>query len=242
MRFRALGPLRVWDGAAWSAIGAAHQRVVLAVLLAEAGRVVSTDRLVFEIWGDRPPRTAAHAVQVYIGRLRRVLGPDGPLSTNGRGYQMVTAEDDLDANLFERLVDSGTRSLTDGRLEPGVAALSEALALWRGPALADVPAGPTVAAEADRLEQRRLNAAEARLGALLELGRAADIVDELRDLAERNPLRERLHGQLMVALYRTGRRSDALGAAAAGHLCAQTVVFLLCAETVERPCALMRIG
>jgi len=94
MRFRALGPLRVWDGAAWSGIGAPHQRVVLAVLLAEDGRAVTTDRLVHEIWGERPPRTAAHAVQVYVERLRRVIGagPQGPLSTRGRGYQLLTED------------------------------------------------------------------------------------------------------------------------------------------------------
>jgi DNA-binding SARP family transcriptional activator len=214
MRFQALGPLRVWDGAAWSGIGAPHQRVVLAVLLTEAGRVVSTDRLVYEIWGERPPKTAAHAVHVYVERLRRVVGAGGhgPLSTRGRGYQLVTADGDLDASVFDRLVESGTRSLAEGRLEPGVTALAAALRLWRGPALADVPAGPTVAAEADRLEQRRLTADEARLDALVDLGRHADVVDELRRLAERHPLREGLHGTLMVALYRCGRRSEALAA------------------------------
>jgi DNA-binding SARP family transcriptional activator/tetratricopeptide (TPR) repeat protein len=214
MRFQALGPLRVWNGAGWSGIGAPHQRVVLAVLLTEAGRVVSTDRLMYEIWGERPPRTAAHAVQVYVQRLRRVVGAgrEGPLSTRGRGYQMLTEDGDLDTAVFDRLVDTGTRSLAEGRLEPGVAALSDALRLWQGPALADVPSGPTVAAEVDRLEQRRLTAAEARMGALLDLGHHADVVDDLRRLAERNLLRERLHGHLMVALYRCGRRSDALAA------------------------------
>jgi DNA-binding SARP family transcriptional activator/tetratricopeptide (TPR) repeat protein len=214
MRFQALGPLRVWDGAAWSGIGAPHQRVVLAVLLTEAGRVVSTDRLVYEIWGERPPKTAAHAVHVYVERLRRVVGVggNGPLSTRGRGYQLVTAEGDLDASVFDRLVESGTRSLAEGQLEPGVSALAEASRLWRGPALADVPASPTVAAEADRLEQRRLTADEARLGALVDLGRHADVVDELRRLAERHPLREGLHGMLMVALYRCGQRGEALAA------------------------------
>src|SRR5687768_8565876 len=118
MRFQALGPLRVWNGAGWSGIGAPHQRVVLAVLLTEAGRVMSTDRLMYEIWGERPPRTAAHAVQVYVQRLRRVVGAgrEGPLSTRGRGYQMLTEDGDLDTAVFDRLVDTGTRSLAEGRL------------------------------------------------------------------------------------------------------------------------------
>jgi DNA-binding SARP family transcriptional activator/Tfp pilus assembly protein PilF len=214
MRFRVLGPMRVWDGGAWSAIGAAHQRVVLAVLLAEAGRTVSTERLVHEIWGEHPPRTAVHAVQVYVRRLRQLLGhgPPGPLTTRGRGYQLTIDDADVDAAGFGGLVDAAGRSLAGGELETAVAQLSQALALWRGPAFADVPAGPTVTAEAARLDQRRLTAVEERLGALLDLGRHAEVVDDLPGLVDEQPLRERLHTHLMVALYRCGRRSDALAA------------------------------
>jgi DNA-binding SARP family transcriptional activator len=217
MRFQMLGPLRVWDGSAWSAIGAAHQRVVLAVLLAEAGRPVSVDRLVDEIWGEQPPRTARHAVQVYVRRLRQLLGDGaegngGRLVTRGQAYQLNTGEDDLDAATFERLVEAGTRRLSGGELERGAAELAEALALWRGPVLSDVPAGPAVTAEVARLDRRRLTAIEERLHALLELGRHAGVVDELQRLVEQHPLRERLYGQLMLALLRSGRRGEALAA------------------------------
>jgi DNA-binding SARP family transcriptional activator len=214
MRFQVLGPLRAWDGSAWTAIGAAHQRAVLAVLLAETGRPVSVDRLVDEIWGEQPPRTARHAVQVYVRRLRQLPGEGagGTLVTRGQAYQLDTGEDDLGAAVFERLVETGTRRVSGGELERGAAELAEALALWRGPVLSDVPAGPAVTAEVARLDRRRLTATEERLHALLELGRHAGIVDELQRLVEPHPLRERLYGQLMLAPFRSGRRGEALAA------------------------------
>jgi DNA-binding SARP family transcriptional activator/Tfp pilus assembly protein PilF len=219
VRFQTLGPVRVWDGAAWLAVQAAHQRAVLAILLAESGRVVSAQRLVDEIWGERPPRTAQSALQGYVMRLRRLLGDrsGSVVVTQGRGYQMVIAEGDLDAALFEQLVESGRRSLADGRLDSGVGKLSEALELWQGPALADVPATPTVTAEASRLEQCRLTALEAMLGAQLELGRHADVVDELQRQVAEHPLREGLRAHLMLALYRCGRRAEALEAYRTGR-------------------------
>ncbi|HEU4426091.1 MAG TPA: BTAD domain-containing putative transcriptional regulator [Pilimelia sp.] len=209
-----LGPLRVWDGAALSPIRAPQQRVVLAMLLAEAGRVVSIDRLIDEIWADRPPRAAVGTVQGYVMRLRRMLGGDGTVAlvTRGHGYEMQIGDDDLDATVYERLAESGRRSLAEGRLELATTQLSEALALWRGPALADVPAGPVLSAETLRLEQSRLSALEGRLGALLDLGGHADVVDELHRLVGEHPLREGLWAQLMRALYRCGRRAEGLEA------------------------------
>jgi tetratricopeptide (TPR) repeat protein len=214
MRFRTLGPLQVRGGAGWTAIRAPQQRVVLAVLLAEAGRVVSTDRLVDEIWGDCPPRAAVVTVQGYIRRLRRLLGGDagGPVVTSGRGYEVLAGDTDVDAAVFETLVDAGGRELAAGDLDAGLARLSEALELWRGPAFADVPPGPVLAAAAARLAERRLAAAEDRLGVLLDLGRHLEVIDELGRLVDENPLRQRLRGQWLLALYRCGRRAEALEA------------------------------
>ncbi|WBB61228.1 BTAD domain-containing putative transcriptional regulator [Streptomyces sp. WMMC500] len=212
MRFRVLGPLQVWDGADWSLIRAPQQRVVLAVLLTEAGRMVTTDRLTDEIWGERPPKTAASVVQGYVMRLRRLLGgaEASRLTSHDRGYRLVVEEPDLDARVFEQLAESGKRSLADGDPDAAATRLNEALALWRGPALDDVPASRTVAAEAARLEQCRLDAVDARLGTDLALGRHADVVGELRRLVGEHPLREDLRAQFMLALYRCGRRAEAL--------------------------------
>jgi len=214
MRFQMLGPLRVWDGGAWSEIAAAQQRTVLALLLIEAGRAVSTDRLVHEIWGEHPPKSAVSTVRGYAMRLRRVLGngAECPVVTRPHGYELLVEDGQLDVELFDGLVESGRRRLAEGRLAAAVAQLSEALQLWRGPALADVPSTPTVASEATRLEQHRLAVLDERLGAQLGLGRHADVVDELHRLVEEHPLRERSAAQFMLALYRCGRRAEALEA------------------------------
>ncbi len=219
MRFRLLGTLEVWDGAAWSAIRSAQQRTVLAVLLIEAGRIVTTDRLVDEIWGERPPRTALNALQGSVMRLRQLIGGHrpGPLRTVRHGYQLLAGDEDLDTTMFDRLVADGRQELSQRRPRAGAARLAEALALWRGPALADVPASPTVAAAVQWFEQRRLTVVEDRIDADLELGRHAEIVDEVYRLAAAAPLRERLLAQLMLALFRCGRRGEALAAYLAGR-------------------------
>jgi DNA-binding SARP family transcriptional activator/tetratricopeptide (TPR) repeat protein len=206
LRFRALGPLRVRVGDRWSGIGAAHQRSLLAILLIEAGRAVPTDRLVQEIWGDRPPKTAVHAVHVYVRRLRGLLG-DEILATRGQAYELTRV--DTDAIAFEQLV-SAARHSPDPQTV--VSQLSQALALWRGPAFADVPDSPRVLAEATRLDQARLTAVEDKLEAMLELGHAAEVIDECRVLTPQYPLREKLHAHLMLALHRSGRRAEALEA------------------------------
>jgi DNA-binding SARP family transcriptional activator len=213
MQFRMLGPLRLWDGSAWAPIRADQQRVVLAVLLIEAGRVVTADRLVEELWGDHPPKTATNTVQAYLTRLRRALGSrKGRLLTSGRGYELAIDDGELDATAYERLVAAGRQALAAGGLEVATARLADALALWRGPALADVPATPTVTAEAARLEHSRMTVLEDQLGARLDLGQHTAILDELRRLVDQQPLRERSVAQLMLALYRSGRRAEALEA------------------------------
>jgi DNA-binding SARP family transcriptional activator len=213
--FRVLGPLEVWDGTDWRTIRAAQQRTVLAVLLIEAGRVVTIDRLLDELWGGHPPATAVSTVQGYVMRLRRLLGKQPGarrLLTQAPGYRLLVGDEELDAAVFERLVESGQRELAAGRLGPAAEQLRGALAMWRGPAFADVPAGPTVDAESGRLEQRRLVATEAHIDADLGLGRHSSVVTQLDRLVAEHPLRERFRGQLMLALYRCGRRADALEA------------------------------
>jgi DNA-binding SARP family transcriptional activator/Tfp pilus assembly protein PilF len=214
MRFRVLGPLQVWDGAAWSAVPAARLRSLLAVLLIEAGRVVSVDRLGDQLWGERPPARAAATVQVYVGRLRRRLGggPPGPLVTHDSGYELVAEHGDIDATVFEELVASGREAKAAGRLTEAVGSFSEALRLWRGPALADVAACPLVVTEAGRWEQVRLGALEDRLDIELRLGRHTEVVNELQRLVKEHPLREQLHAYYLMALHRCGRREEAIAA------------------------------
>jgi DNA-binding SARP family transcriptional activator len=211
VRFRILGPLLVRSGAGWLPVPAEQQRLVLAMLLADAGRAVSIDHIVDALWGDRPPRRAVNTVQAYVLRLRRRLG-DGTLVTRGRGYELLVGDNDLDAAVFERLVTAGRRELDRGRAEAGAARLVKALALWRGPAFADVPVSPSLAARAMHLEQLRLIAEEDRAGALLDLGRQLEVVDDLRRLVDESPLRERRWALLMRALDGCGRRAEALHA------------------------------
>jgi DNA-binding SARP family transcriptional activator/Tfp pilus assembly protein PilF len=213
VRFRLLGPLRVWDGAVWVPVRAAQQRLVLAILLIEAGRLVSVDRLLEEVWGERPPRAAGSVLRGYVMRLRRLLGQvGGPLVTHGGGYELAIDDDDLDSRVFDRLAGAGRRALADGDTDKAVATLSDALAMWRGPALADVPASRTVTAHRAWLEQARLAATEDRLGGELAQGRYGEVITELSRLLDEHPLQERLWATLMLALYRDGRRGDALDA------------------------------
>src|ERR1700754_868564 len=137
MRFRVLGPLQVRQPGGWSTVRGAQARAVLAILLTESGRVVGADRLVEEIWGDHPPRTALNTIQGYVGRLRRLLhaDPEARLLTRDHGYQLAVADEQLDSSIFEHLVESGQRRLQSGETADGAEALAAALALWRGGAL-----------------------------------------------------------------------------------------------------------
>lgn len=212
MWLRMLGPLRVRCGADWESVPAAQQRLLLALLVVDAGRTVSTDRLVDEVWGARPPGTAVKMVHKYVMRLRRLIAGRCVLATRDHGYELVLREGDLDAREFERLCRAGRAALT-GR-QPAVAAsqFAAALALWRGPALSDVPARPTLAARIVHLEQVRLAAEEDHAAASLEVGRYGDVVAELPRLVEEHPLRERRWELLMRALAEAGRRAEALEA------------------------------
>jgi DNA-binding SARP family transcriptional activator len=168
------------------------------MLALEVGHTVSADRLVEGLWGESPPASAPKMVQLYVSRLRRVLDGDGArIVTRGRGYELQLPEGAVDAVRFERLVDTQPR---------------EALALWRGEPLADLADEPFAAAEIRRLEELRLRATELAIDADLAAGRHAEVIGELDALVAKEPLRERLHGQRMLALYRSGRQADALEA------------------------------
>ncbi|MFB4285602.1 BTAD domain-containing putative transcriptional regulator [Nonomuraea sp. MTCD27] len=209
-----LGPLRVHTGGSWVGVAAEQQRVVLAVLLVEAGRVVSTDTLVDAVWGERPPKTATNTIAAYVTRLRRLVGGH-VLAGRRRGYELRADEDgDIDAVVFEQGVASGRRELEAGRFESSAARLGRALAMWSTaePVLADVPPTRWVEARATQLEQLRLRAVEDHADALLRLGRHADIAEELDLLVREHPLRERSWTLLMTALDGCGRRAEALEA------------------------------
>ena len=193
---------------------------LLAVLVLSPGRVVSTDRLVDELWGESPPRSARHLLHVYVSSLRKALAgatPRDVLVTQSPGYVLELEEDELDARRFERLAEDGRRALADGDAERAASRLRDALALWRGPPLAEFTYEPFAQAEIARLEEVRLAAIEDRVEAGLALGSHAGLVAELEALVRESPLRERLRGQLMLALYRSGRQAEALEAYRDAH-------------------------
>jgi DNA-binding SARP family transcriptional activator len=211
MEFRILGPLEALGDGRERPLGGARQRAVLAILLLHRGESVSVDRIVDELWGGRPPETATKTVQVYVSRLRKALG-DGVLVTSDGGYALQLSPDQVDADRFERLAREGREALERGDADAAADALRGALDLWRGPPLADLAYEDFAQQEIGRLEEERLGALEDRIDAELALGRHAALVPELEALVSDHPTRERLRGQLMLALYRSGRQADALEA------------------------------
>jgi DNA-binding SARP family transcriptional activator/tetratricopeptide (TPR) repeat protein len=214
VRFRILGPLEIWTGQDWSGIGAPKWRALLAALLLNPGQVVSTERLIAELWDEDSPAGAANLVSVYVLRVRRLIGdPKGEvLATRAPGYQLRLDPGDLDAAVFELLARQGRQALAGGDALQAAALLTEALALWRSEALSDIPPSGLVTAEADRLGESRLTALELRITADLRCGMAAQLVPELGRLISDNPLREGLWVLLMQALDGAGRRAEAVAA------------------------------
>jgi DNA-binding SARP family transcriptional activator len=207
LEFRILGPLEVVDDGVAIALSSQKQRELLALLLISDGEVVSTDRLIDELWGERPPKTAPSVIQNLVSQLRKVL-PDGLVVTRPPGYRIEVEADQFDLRRFEGLVAAAQRGDTESRAQ----LLRDALAIWRGPPLADLEFEGLAAGEIRRLEDLRLQAVEDRIDADLELGGGRELVAELETLVGKWPLRERLRGQLMLALYRAGRQAEALGA------------------------------
>ena len=211
MEFRILGPLEVSSDGGPVPLGGGRQRAVLALLLLRLGEVVSTEQLLEELWAGRPPATATKVVQLYVSRLRKRLG-DGLLLTRAPGYVLRVDPENLDAHRFVRLFEKGREALARGSPELAAGALREALSLWHGPALADFRYEPFAQGEIARLEDLRLACMEERIEADLALGADAELTGELEALVSAHPLRESLRGQLMLALYRSGRQAEALAA------------------------------
>jgi len=205
MEFRLLGPLEVVDGGRPLALGGPKQRSLLAILLLHIGQVVSTERLIDELWGESPPATVAKSIQAYVSRLRKQIG-EHRLLTRSPGYILLLDPPELDLARFEQLV-AGARGADPER---AARQLREALGLWRGPPLADLAYQPFAQAQIARLEELRLTALEERIDADLRTGRHAELGGELEVLVAAHPLRERLRGQLMLGLYRSGRQAEAL--------------------------------
>jgi predicted ATPase/DNA-binding SARP family transcriptional activator len=216
MQFRVLGPVELAADGRRVVLSSERQRAVLAALLAHPGETLSADRLVAVVWGDRPPASAHQSLHSHISRLRRVLataagGDPGTIVTDARGYRLVLGAHDVDATRFEMLL---TQAHSQRDRDPGqaVALLDEALGLWRGPAFGDLAARDIdmVRSEATRLEQLRAAAIADRIDAMLALGGHAQVIGQLEATVADDPLAERPHGQLMLALYRSGRQADAL--------------------------------
>ena len=217
--FGILGPLEVLRSGRAVPLAGPRQRAVLAVLLLQANRVVSADRLVEDVWEGHAPEASVTSLQTYVFHLRRALEPGRPrggaaevLATRDRGYLLQVSRERLDAAVFEDGLTAGLAALEAGRHSQARERLGRALDLWRGPVLADLSDYAFIRAEAARLEELRLAAWEGRIEADLALGRHDALTAELERLVADHPLRERLHGQLMLALYRCGRQADALAA------------------------------
>ena len=208
MEFRILGPLEAVEDDAAIPLGPEKQRALLAVLLLNANRIVSRQRIAEELW-DIAPDTAPKAIQTHVSRLRKVL-PEGVLRTRPPGYVLELVPGQLDLHRFEELRQEGRVALAGNDPERAAARLSEALSLWRGPALAEFASEPLWRSEGARLEELHLATLEELAEANLALGKEGELVGQLEGLVARYPLRERLRGQLMLTLYRAGRQAEAL--------------------------------
>jgi predicted ATPase/DNA-binding SARP family transcriptional activator len=209
MEFSVLGPVEVKRDGEPLSLGGSKQRALLAILLTQANRVIAVDRIAELLWPGEGPSDPAHVIEVYVSQLRRALEPGGApykvLTRKAPGYVLVLEPDRLDASRFESLVEGATRLPAGQR----AARLRQALALWRGPAYADFADQAFALGEAARLNELRLHALEEGIDAELAMGRHAQLVGELGELVRAHPLRERLGGQLMLALYRSGRQAEA---------------------------------
>jgi YVTN family beta-propeller protein len=216
MEFLVLGSLEVVADGRSLPLGGAKQRALLAALVLNANEVVSTDRLIDALWGERAPDGAPHTLQVYVSQVRKSLRvpgsaePEAVLVTQGRGYVLRVEPDAIDLHRFERMAAEGRRALAAGEPARAAATLEEALGLWRGPTLVDLTYEAFAQPEIARIDDLRLSAVEDRIEADLALGRHADLVGELQALVAEHPLRERLRSHLMLALYRSGRQAEAL--------------------------------
>ena len=210
MEFLLLGPLEVREDRRNIPIRGAKQRALLALLLLNANEVVSRDRLIEELWRERPPGTAEHSLDHQVSRLRKLLESTDLLVTKGGGYVLNVEPEQIDASRFERLLADGRRVNAAGDPAAAAETLRAALGLWRGATLVDLAYEDFARNEIERLEELRITAREELIDAELALGHHQALVAELESLTAAHPLRERLRGQQMLALYRSGRQAEAL--------------------------------
>ena len=194
------------------ALGGGKPRALLTMLLLRPNESVSPERLAAGLWGEDAPPGTVKTVQVHVSRLRKALGDPELLTTAPAGYRLRVRDGELDAERFERLIERGRRELAAGHADAAAEVFREGLALWRGPPLAELSWAPFAPAEMARLEEQRLAAVEVRIEADLAAGRHSELIAELQQLVTAQPMRERLHAHLMLALYRAGRQADALDA------------------------------
>jgi DNA-binding SARP family transcriptional activator len=216
--FLLLGPLEARQGGRPLRLGSIKHRILLAKLLLHANQVVSTDELIDTVWGEQPPPTVRQSLQNHVASLRRAIEPSNGvpnparmLITRDPGYLLQLDPNQLDLHRFRRLAEEG-RGALGGEATTALRLLHEALSLWRGPVLADVVATGAAWPELVGIDEERVAALEVRIEAELVLGRHLELIGELDALVRAHPLREHLHGQLMLALYRSGRQADALAA------------------------------
>jgi YVTN family beta-propeller protein len=219
MEFRILGPLEVRNGGRLVDLGGPKQRALLGVLLLHANEVTSPDQLIEALWEEAPPATAAKTLQAHVSRLRKALGDaaaeansNGRLETRGHGYLLHVGAGELDAEVFGKMLEAARGALAEGDAEAAADGIRQGLALWRGRPLADLAYESFAQTEIQRLEELRLAAQEEWFEAQLALGRHSEVVPELKTMVRAHPLRERLLGQLMLALYRSDRQAEALQA------------------------------
>lgn len=214
MRYEIMGPLRVVNEDGKYSINARKVQLMLTVLLIRADHVVPVDQLIAELWGDDPPRRATAGIHVYVSQIRKFLHrpsrSDSPVITRPPGYILRLGLDDLDFRLFQRLVTDAREHVRRQRYEQATTGFESALALWRGPLIDDMYRGPILEGFQAWLEETRLDCIDMLIGSQLMLGHHHKLVSELYRLTTEYPLRETLHCQLMLALYRCGRRGDAL--------------------------------
>ena len=214
MKYEVLGSLRVIKDGNSLTVSAPKMEIVLGTLLIRANQVVSIEQLGTEIWGADPPQRATAALYVYISQLRKLLtgepGRFGPIVTRAPGYLLRTEQDEVDLQIFQRLVADGRESMRAERYEEARSAFQQALALWRGPALSELREGPIINGFAIWLEEIRLECNELLVEAKLRLGRHRELISVLHRLIGEHPLHEAFYWQLMLALYRSERRADAL--------------------------------
>ncbi|TDC97988.1 AfsR/SARP family transcriptional regulator [Actinomadura sp. 7K507] len=214
MRYEVLGPLRVIDEGGSTSISARKVETVLTAMVIRADQVVALDQLITEVWDDAPPRRAMAGLHVYISQVRKFLARPGqeenPVLTRPPGYLLRKGADDIDFHIFRRLADRGRACIRERRYEEAADALEQALGLWRGQTLGDVRTGPIVGGFVRWMTELRLECLEMLGDAYLRLGRHRELVGWLYSLVAENPLREVYYRQLMLALYRSDRKADAL--------------------------------